>query len=330
MMRQTTSITHDTREDWLKWRQQGHGIGASDVATILGLSPYQTPWDLWHKHHHGRDEGPVGPHLELGTNIEPHIVQAYANQFGVTCEHYDNTVWALNSHPWARCSPDAAALVDGRPAWLLEVKTARQGWAWYECPLEINNAGELNALPVPAYGIQCYWQMVIAGCPHVDLVVMPLGIDVANIAMALQGEHTDALGPLVNAMANRLVVIRIYRDTKFERGLAQRVAQWRHKHLIEGVEPDASASTFAGRWFAEAPKTGTREVGLEDELATIAVELKRLRGVKAEVTTNEREAHTRAKQLMADVKAVITPHGLLRWRKHGRGHRIEIRDDLEG
>ncbi|MFZ0790595.1 MAG: YqaJ viral recombinase family protein, partial [Chromatiaceae bacterium] len=31
--------------EWLAWRAQG--ISASDAATILGLSPYKTPWRLW-------------------------------------------------------------------------------------------------------------------------------------------------------------------------------------------------------------------------------------------------------------------------------------------
>lgn len=31
--------------DWLQWRQGG--IGASDAATIMGLSPFETPFGLW-------------------------------------------------------------------------------------------------------------------------------------------------------------------------------------------------------------------------------------------------------------------------------------------
>ena len=33
-------------EDWLAWRRGG--IGSSDIATIAGSNPYESPWHLWH------------------------------------------------------------------------------------------------------------------------------------------------------------------------------------------------------------------------------------------------------------------------------------------
>lgn len=35
----------DDRKTWLEARR--HAIGASDLAAILGLSPYRSPWDIW-------------------------------------------------------------------------------------------------------------------------------------------------------------------------------------------------------------------------------------------------------------------------------------------
>ncbi len=31
--------------EWLEWRK--NGIGSSDIATIMGANPYQTPYQLW-------------------------------------------------------------------------------------------------------------------------------------------------------------------------------------------------------------------------------------------------------------------------------------------
>jgi putative phage-type endonuclease len=31
--------------EWLAWRAAG--VSASDVPTLLGVSPYKTPWRLW-------------------------------------------------------------------------------------------------------------------------------------------------------------------------------------------------------------------------------------------------------------------------------------------
>ncbi|WP_308006141.1 YqaJ viral recombinase family protein, partial [uncultured Porphyromonas sp.] len=37
----------NNREDWLESRTEG--IGASDIATIVGLNPYETPYSLWRR-----------------------------------------------------------------------------------------------------------------------------------------------------------------------------------------------------------------------------------------------------------------------------------------
>ena len=44
-MRDTFTITSKTHGEWLKIREEG--IGSSEVATVLGVSPYDTPYQLW-------------------------------------------------------------------------------------------------------------------------------------------------------------------------------------------------------------------------------------------------------------------------------------------
>ena len=41
----TTIIRPKNREEWLEVRK--NGIGSSEVATIVGLNPWQTPYQLW-------------------------------------------------------------------------------------------------------------------------------------------------------------------------------------------------------------------------------------------------------------------------------------------
>lgn len=38
-------MTDDDRAEWLEWRR--NGIGATDVAGILGVSPWASPWSVW-------------------------------------------------------------------------------------------------------------------------------------------------------------------------------------------------------------------------------------------------------------------------------------------
>ena len=43
----TTIIRPKDREAWLQGRKQG--IGSSEVGTILGLNPFETPYQLWRR-----------------------------------------------------------------------------------------------------------------------------------------------------------------------------------------------------------------------------------------------------------------------------------------
>lgn len=46
-MRATTIIRPQSRQEWLEVRKEG--IGSSEVATIVGLNPYETPYQLWRR-----------------------------------------------------------------------------------------------------------------------------------------------------------------------------------------------------------------------------------------------------------------------------------------
>lgn len=42
-----TVIRPKDRAEWLEYRKDG--IGSSEVATILGLNPWETPYQLWRR-----------------------------------------------------------------------------------------------------------------------------------------------------------------------------------------------------------------------------------------------------------------------------------------
>ena len=42
-----TVIKPKSREEWLKIRESG--IGSSEIATIVGLNPWETPYQLWRR-----------------------------------------------------------------------------------------------------------------------------------------------------------------------------------------------------------------------------------------------------------------------------------------
>src|SRR5512141_1477370 len=80
-----------------------NGIGASEVAAILGLSPWQSPYSLWHAKAHGWITDP-SPEMQWGTAMEPVIRRQWAADHGIAV--YTSGTWAHHSRPWQRCNPD--------------------------------------------------------------------------------------------------------------------------------------------------------------------------------------------------------------------------------
>ena len=78
--------------DWLEWRKSG--IGGSDCAAILGLSPYMTNVELWEQKVLGKKKSMKGKEfvLQRGHDFEPLIIKMFAlehPEFEVTSQKYD-------------------------------------------------------------------------------------------------------------------------------------------------------------------------------------------------------------------------------------------------
>jgi putative phage-type endonuclease len=82
----------NNQNDSLTWRESG--IGGSDCASILGLSPYKTNVELWVEKCLGTKKSMKGKEsvLQRGHDFEPLIIQMFAlehPQFEVTSSPYD-------------------------------------------------------------------------------------------------------------------------------------------------------------------------------------------------------------------------------------------------
>ena len=319
--------TFDTDAEWLEARREGFGIGASTVGALLGLSSFRTPWDVWAAHH-APDALPQDSTAaqRRGHALEHHVGRVYAAARGFDLTTHDRTIWTHEDHTWARCSPDAS-VVDAGVVGLAEIKTARNGWDWTDAPQEITDPREIEYLPHPAYGAQCYWQLLVSGRPWCDLVVFPLGHDVAAVAEVLaDSSHAAALGPLVDALASRLVVCRVHASEPFQRQLGGWVEDWRTRHLVNAEEPAATGSKYAGPHHGRQEKSGALEVELDHPLTVAADTLYHARRKKKDATAAEKEATAQLKQAAQGVQEVRTPRGIVRWKKHGKGQRLVLLD----
>ena len=95
------------RTDWLAWRRSG--IGASDVAGILGLSPWASPFSVWASKIDDQADDHDNDAMEFGRRAEVMVAPWFADRTGLTvageqarCTHRDDT--------WKLCTVDGFVL----------------------------------------------------------------------------------------------------------------------------------------------------------------------------------------------------------------------------
>lgn len=99
---------------WLAWRRQG--LGGSDAAAILALSPWCSPRQLWERRTGRLPEEPATFAMRRGSRLEPLVRNRHAALFG---RRLEPCCLQDERRPWLRCSADGLSL-DGELA--LEIK----------------------------------------------------------------------------------------------------------------------------------------------------------------------------------------------------------------
>ncbi len=107
-----TIIRPQDRHEWLKMR--GYGIGSSEVGTILGLNPFETPYQLWR-----RKKGLDGPKEEnfamrAGHYLEDAVSRFYSDATGRNIIKRSAGDWLIvdDDKTFLRVSPDRIFWID--------------------------------------------------------------------------------------------------------------------------------------------------------------------------------------------------------------------------
>lgn len=110
-----TIIRPENRDKWLELRAAG--IGSSEVSTILGYNPFETPYQLWRRKL-GLDP-PVEENyaMKRGHFLEDAVAQFYADATGREIIKRSATDWLIynNDKPYLRVSPDRTFWIPDRP-----------------------------------------------------------------------------------------------------------------------------------------------------------------------------------------------------------------------
>jgi putative phage-type endonuclease len=149
------------RQSWLEQRRAG--IGGSDVAAMLGLSKWKTPYQLYLDKRGELPEQEDNEAMFWGRGLEPVIRRRYELETGLTVHMHEGIL----QHPEYSFM---LANLDGQISdeLILEIKTARYADGW----------GEVNTAEIPiAYSLQCQWYLMITGALVADVAVLISGSD---------------------------------------------------------------------------------------------------------------------------------------------------------
>lgn len=274
--------------------QSGSGslptVGSSDVAAILGMSPWASPWSAWTRlvglvpRYNTSDT----PAQARGRMLEPAIGARYALEQGVAIVPGPPITEHPLIHPtksWMAARPDFFAGAAGvAPDRIVECKSARvldadDGW------------GEAGTGRVPVhYAIQVAWQLA---------VVHAIG-GVERCDLAVYATVTDDWR-----------VYSLHRSAPIERRIIAVVEIWFERHVVEGVMPAIDGSADCGRALGLVHRSPTREwrqPSAEDR--SIASDLAR---VRAELAALEQRSAALEHHLQSRIGDAYGLDGIATW-----------------
>ena len=144
--------------EWLAEREKG--IGASDVAAILGLSPWETPFSLWLKKTHRVEPEPENEAMLMGHLLEEVVVKRWEMETGEKAIKASaaDIIYVHPEHDFLRATPDR--VIRGRKK-ILECKTT---------------VTQIDPDDLPIHWVtQVIYQMYVTGIHEADLAWLVSG-----------------------------------------------------------------------------------------------------------------------------------------------------------
>jgi putative phage-type endonuclease len=147
---------------------RANGIGGSEIAAVLGLSPYESRFSLWH-----RKQNLIAPVEESdvmywGKRHEPTICDEFARRHA-GWDIRTSPTYAHAGRPWQIANPDRLIVDDfGDTIAIVEAKTARDAEGW----------GEEGSGDIPVhYRAQCLWYCDVLGVDRCHVAVLIAGCE---------------------------------------------------------------------------------------------------------------------------------------------------------
>ena len=172
MRAESLGMHEPNTQEWDELRS--HGIGGSEIAAIVGLSPWQSRFSLWHLKRGNIGKQQVNAGMRWGTILEPVICDHWASRHDM----FDAAQAGTFRHPerhWQLAnvdrllSDDENGGMEGEPCAILEVKTASgfDSHEWGHGPEDVP----------PYYRCQVLWYLDVLDLPVAHMAVLIGGSD---------------------------------------------------------------------------------------------------------------------------------------------------------
>lgn len=159
---------------WMKY------MTASKIAAVMGHSPYESRFSLWHRMAGTIPAQPDSEELQRGTLLEPAICDWWATKHP-DAKLYRSPMYRHPQWQWAAATPDRIIRYgDGREPEGLEAKTANNPWEW----------GEEGTDEIPPYYFdQTNWQMGVLGIRRTHVAALMSGLSFRQYVVSFDKEY---------------------------------------------------------------------------------------------------------------------------------------------
>lgn len=251
--------TNLSRQDWLALRQSG--IGGSDIAAILGVSPYATAYDVYQSKTQPLSDEDMNEFAYWGTVLEDTVAREFSKRSGLKIQNV-NYLMRHPTHRFAIANIDRAVVnrdVSGNVRFkdgklttdqIVEIKTASEyvGKNW----------GNEDSDEVPdQYQCQAQWYMGVTG------------VEVCHMAVLIGG--------------NKYRQYRIERNQDLINVLFETAHDFWHNYVLAGVEPDATTLQNAKDKYPRHNPDTTLDVEPDSETAKVFEHYESLKAQEKEV-----------------------------------------------
>lgn len=288
-------IRCEDNDGWLAQRTKG--IGGSDVAAIMGLSPWKSPLEVWLEKT-GRASAPDLSEREsvaMGTELEGDVLEMYRRRHPTYRVQRVNAILVDKERPWAQASLDGITR-DPELGWgVLEIKTGSRESEWKDgVPLH--------------YLTQVTHYLSVTGYPFADVAAL----------IGDYGLHYHEY--------------RIMRDEDDLQSVVESVDEfWADQVEKDTMPPYVSALASEGKALHELYKRSDGEMEPSDaerteKLARLVLDLT---ARVNESTGQKLSASNELKRLVGEHKGIITPDYVITWvrsEKRDSGIRIKVKE----